>query len=186
MNGNTIPDSIVRVLSRANALYLDNHFTITSLSEFGVDHIKELRFCIVSECHSIQSLIDGKEDETESIQPFIERPSIHCLWNLRSICEGVVPQGSFNELRFLLFHACTKLTYVFTNSVLRNLSNLQDLVVEDCASVKGIIKLEAEDYSDEEIVVLSLPRLKKLRFQCLPELVSIGNGSWPSLEQIKI
>lgn len=54
-------------------------------------------------------------------------------------------------------------------------------------SVKGIIKLEAEDYSDEEIKVLvSLPRLKKLWFRCLPELVSIGNGSWPSLEQIKI
>lgn len=89
VNGNTIPDLIVRVLSRANALYLDNHFTITSLSEFGVDNIKELRFCIVSECHGIQSLIDGKEDETESILPFIERLSIHCLWNLRSFCEGV-------------------------------------------------------------------------------------------------
>ncbi|XP_058202700.1 disease resistance protein RUN1-like [Rhododendron vialii] len=183
MNGDsTIHDAIVRVLNRASAFYLDNHFTVNSLSEFGLDNMKELKFCIATECPCIQVLVDANND-AESVLPLLERLSMHCLWNLKSICKGLVPRGSFNRLKSLSVHKCPKLTYVFTETLLDHFSNLEELVVEDCESVKAIVKTEAD--SDEGFSA-SLTVLNVMTVKHLPELRRIGNGPWSLLEQVNI
>ncbi|KAK3035516.1 hypothetical protein RJ639_033975 [Escallonia herrerae] len=182
LHGDIVPDAVVRVLNRATAFYLDHHFTVCSLSEFDVDNMKELKFCVVHECPNMHAIINGM-GEVDSLLPSLEHLRLHSLWNLRSLWENSVPSGSFSELKTLSVHTCPKLKYIFTSSMLQHLYNLEELVVEDCGSVSEIIKSEAESDGGTNF---SLPELKRMTFNNMPDLISIGNGSCPSLRQINI
>ncbi|XP_019054617.1 PREDICTED: disease resistance protein At4g27190-like isoform X2 [Nelumbo nucifera] len=176
----TFPYEILQVLSRSTAFYLDHHLNVQSLSEFKVQNLNYLQCCILSECPQIETILDTTEAIRESALPVLKCLCIHNMWNLTSICKGIVPHGSFAQLKHLALHSCPKLCYIFGSSILQHLSNLEQLVVEDCAVVKEII-------TEEEIVncdTILLPRLKRLSLHYLPELVSICQGTLHSLEQI--
>ncbi|KDO64055.1 hypothetical protein CISIN_1g039808mg [Citrus sinensis] len=179
INGENIPDAVLQILACCTAFYLDNHLHINSLSDFGVRSINGLKFCIISECPKIETVVDGKE-LTTVIFPSLENLSIHHLWNLTHICEGSVPNGSFARLRILSVHACPKLKFVFSSFMIHFMSNLEDLTVEDCPAIEEII-------SEGEIIdsgCTALPRLKKLTLHYLPGLVTIWSSAWPSLEYV--
>ncbi|XP_059632997.1 disease resistance protein RPS2-like [Cornus florida] len=125
-----IPDAVFEVLGRATAFYLDCHLTIQSLSEFGITNIKELKFCILSECPNILAVIDF-EKNSEWVLQHLEYLSIHYLWNLESIWKGPLPLGSLNGLKILSVHTCPKLEFILEESTLQCLSNLEELVVKD-------------------------------------------------------
>lgn len=179
INGENIPDAVLQILACCTAFYLDNHLHINSLSDFGVRSINGLKFCIISECPKIETVVDGK-DLTTVIFPSLENLSIHHLWNLTHMCEGSVPNGSFARLRILSVHACPKLKFVFSSFMIHSMSNLEDLTVEDCPAIEEII-------SEGEIIdsgCTALPRLKKLTLHYLPGLVTIWSSAWPSLEYV--
>ncbi|KAK3000842.1 hypothetical protein RJ639_021349 [Escallonia herrerae] len=182
LSGDIVPDAVARVLNCATAFYLDHHFTVGSLSKFDVDNMKELKFYVVHECPNMHAIINGM-GEVDSLLPSLEHLRLHSLWNLRSLWENSVPSGSFSELKTLSVHTCPKLKYIFTSSMLQHLYNLEELVVEDCGSVSEIIKSEVESYGGTNF---SLPELKRMTFKNMPELICIGNGSCPSLQQINI
>ncbi|XVF65780.1 hypothetical protein PTKIN_Ptkin09bG0277800 [Pterospermum kingtungense] len=133
-----IPDAIVEVLARCSAFYLDHHLDICSISEFGIGNISKLKYCVVSECPGLKAIVDDG-NFTEVVFPCLERLSIHHLWNLEYIWEGVLLEGSFAMLRTLHVHACPKLKYVFKSPMLRFVSNLEELIVDDCTAIEKII-----------------------------------------------
>ncbi|KAL6286749.1 hypothetical protein ACE6H2_011139 [Prunus campanulata] len=180
VNVKIVPHVVCEVLARTTAFYLDHHLSMLSLFEFGVGNINGLKLCIVSECPRIQSIIDGNK-LAETVFPSLEYLSIHYLRDLERIWKGNIPYGSFSKLRILLVHSCPKLEFVFTSSMLPFVSNLEELVVEDCPAVEVIV-LHQDDIMDSEIVLLS--SLKKLTLHHLPRLVNIWEGAWPSLECI--
>ena len=59
--------------------------------------------------------------------------------------------------------------------MLRCISNLEELIVEDCASVKVIIEMEGQTINDGAI----LPCLEKAELHYLPQLLSFSNGVYP-------
>ncbi|KAL1149062.1 hypothetical protein V6Z11_A10G166600 [Gossypium hirsutum] len=168
VNSEEIPDAVLQVLARCTAFYLDHQLNITSLSEFGNGTINKLKYCIISECPRLGTVVESEEG-TEAVFPCLEHLSIHYCWRLACIWEGVVPKGSFAALRSLSLCTCPELTYVFKSSMLLFFSNLEELKVDDCEAIEKII-------SDDEISEARCISLKSLKLHYLPELVHIGEA----------
>ncbi|XVF37589.1 hypothetical protein REPUB_Repub20aG0022500 [Reevesia pubescens] len=173
VNSEKIPDAIVKVLARCSAFYLDHHLDIRRLSEFGIGNSNKLKYCIISECPYLETIVDSKK-VTETVFPCLEHLSIHYSWSLACIWEGVIAKGSFAALRTLFLHSCPKLKYVFKSSMLQFISNLKELQVDDCEAIENII-------SAEEVTESCCISLKSLRLQYLPELVHIWKGAQTNL-----
>ncbi|KAJ0035489.1 hypothetical protein Pint_26072 [Pistacia integerrima] len=178
----TITEAILKALARSTVFYLDYHLGIWNLLEFGVSNINRLKFCTISECPNIETILECNE-LTEAVFPILENLSMHDMWNLTSLWEGIVPAGSFAELRILTVQACPKLKYVFSRFMSEFMPNLEELTVEDCLDMEEII-LEDKNIIDSDHI--ALPILKKLKLHYLPGLVNIWRSGWPSLELINI
>ncbi|XP_030936495.1 disease resistance protein RPS2-like [Quercus lobata] len=179
VNGEMIPDAVLKILTCSTAFYLDHHIKVCSLTEFGISNLNGLRLCVVRDCPKIETVIASK-NPFEAVFPVLEHLSIYYLSNLGKIWEGTIPQGSFNNLRILTVHTCPKLQFVFASSMLQFFSNLEELIVEHCPAITEII------FQDHMVDSGSgtLPRLKTLKLHYLPELVNIMQGAWPPLENI--
>nr|POE97198.1 disease resistance protein [Quercus suber] len=179
VNGEMIPDAVLKILTCSTAFYLDHHIKVCSLTEFGISNLNGLRLCIVRDCPKIETLIASK-NPFEVVFPVLEHLSIYYLSNLGRIWEGTIPQGSFDNLRILTVHTCPRLQFVFASSMLQFFSNLEELIVEHCPAITEII------FQDHVVDSGSgtLPRLKTLKLHYLPELVNIMQGAWPPLENI--
>ena len=179
VNGEMIPDAVLKILTCSTAFYLDHHIKVCSLTEFGISNLNGLRFCVVRDCPKIETVIASK-NPFEVVFPVLEHLSIYYLSNLGRIWEGTILQGSFDNLRILTVHTCPKLQFVFASSMLQFFSNLEELIVEHCPAITEII------FQDHVVDSGSgtLPRLKTLKLHYLPELVNIMQGAWPPLESI--
>ncbi|KAL9162561.1 hypothetical protein ABFS82_07G098800 [Erythranthe guttata] len=184
VNGNEkVPQVIQNVLARATSFYLDHHMKVKSLSEFGISMFKLLKFCLLRECPKIQSIIGN--NSTEGAFPCLEHLSIYYLWELEYICKSPSVKGSFPALTHLTVSTCRKLKFVLWESMLPSLSNLKELVVEECESVEKIVRQEKEKVNTNNNAEM-LPELRKLVLQNLPELVTLGNGLCLSEDKLDI
>ncbi|XP_016714003.2 disease resistance protein At4g27190 isoform X2 [Gossypium hirsutum] len=182
VNGEKIPDAIVKVLAYCSAFYLDHHLDVISISKFGIANMNKLKHCIVSECPTVKAVLDDKEF-TEVVFPCLEHLDLHYLWNLEYICNDLLPEGSFTMLRILYVHACPKLKYVLKSSMLRFFLNLEELIVDDCTAIEKII---LDDDMTTELSHMSDSSFKRLTLHYLPALVTIREGVWPSFEYISV
>ncbi|GFY92880.1 hypothetical protein Acr_08g0012760 [Actinidia rufa] len=181
VNGDGIPREIAGVLERVTAFYLDHHWVMESLSEFGINIFKELKFCLVSECPKLVEITSSTQ-RTECVLPCLQHLSLHYLWRLERIWRGPVAPGSLDSLKVLSVHTCPRLEFIVASSILHCLSNLEELVIEDCASVKVIIEMDGETVSYGAI----LPCLKEIKLRYLPQLVSLSNGVCPISAHISV
>ncbi|XP_034701968.1 probable disease resistance protein At4g27220 [Vitis riparia] len=67
VNGKGVPTKIEEVLELATALFLDRHSTATSLSEFGIENMRNLKVCVLGECDEIQTITDADEDDDGAV-----------------------------------------------------------------------------------------------------------------------
>ncbi|GAB2261518.1 hypothetical protein Droror1_Dr00002515 [Drosera rotundifolia] len=182
-----IPDAILEVVKQATAFYMDHCVGICFLSEFGISNLRELKLCIVRDCPNFESLVNDDEFQG-SILPDLETLSLNYLWNLKKIWIGRVPTGSLSQLRHLSVRACPCLTSLFTSPMIETLSCLEELVVEDCESLKNILSedeaLARDSRVDSSVSVLH--NLKMLKLQYLPALSGIWEGPWPPLKYISV
>ncbi|GMP79242.1 hypothetical protein CsSME_00034867 [Camellia sinensis var. sinensis] len=104
--------------------------------------------------------------------------------NLRRIWEGPIGKGCLSKLKYMALHSCPNLTSIFTTSLLGNLDNLEELIIEDCPQINSLVSQESSCFEPN----LFLPSLKKISLLDLPELVSISSGLLfaPKLERIII
>ncbi|PSS24003.1 Disease resistance protein [Actinidia chinensis var. chinensis] len=181
VNGDGIPREIAGVLERVTAFYLDHHWVMKSLSEFGINIFKELKFCLVSECPKLVEITSSTQ-RTVCVLPCLQHLSLHYLWRLERIWRGPVAPGSLDSLKVLFVHTCPRLEFIVASSILHCLSNLEELVIEDCASVKVIIEMDGETVSYGSI----LPCLKEIKLRYLPQLVSLSNGVCPISAHISV
>ncbi|KAI8004762.1 LRR receptor-like serine/threonine-protein kinase EFR [Camellia lanceoleosa] len=196
INGKYIPIEIQNALKYTCAFFLERHWTVKKLSEFGNENMVELKFCLLVECNELQTIIDGREFCTDGDQTYesgvdkklvfdsLEYLGIHCMMNLRSIWEGPIGKGCLSKLKYMALHSCPNLTSIFTTSLLGNLNNLDELIIEDCPQINSLVSQESSCSEPNSF----LPSLKKISLLDLPELVSISSGLLfaPKLERIII
>lgn len=174
-----IPQELEELLVHITAFYLDHHCTVKSLSEFRLTNLKELKFCVLRECPNIVNIINNIQ-KTDGLLPHLEHLSMHYLPRLEKIWKGVVPLGSLDRLKLLSVRKCPKLKFILTESMLQCLSNLEELIVEDCESVKVIIETKGKRVKAGTI----LPSLKKMKLSYLPKLVMLWKGADPTFQCI--
>ncbi|KAF7143256.1 hypothetical protein RHSIM_Rhsim05G0066300 [Rhododendron simsii] len=200
LNGNRISNGVTKVLKHANAFFLQRHWTVKSLSEFGHKNMSGMKFCLVMECNEFQTLVDSQQfkqgkdgrGEFEDFEYFdkaivlgsLERLIIRYMKNIESFWNGPVGKGSLSNLKSLALHTCPNLTTLFTIDMVGNLINLEELIVEDCPKIDSVVSLK----SPGSKLGLFLPSLKKISLLELPELVGISSGLCiaPNLERMVI
>ncbi|XVE54636.1 hypothetical protein DITRI_Ditri03aG0098000 [Diplodiscus trichospermus] len=198
VNGENIPIEIKRVLKFSSSFFLDNHATAVNLSEFGIENMKRLKFCLLAECNKMETLVDGEmlyerneDDQSESDPGSVERVfesleylNIYYMENLCSIWRGQHLYGCMSKLKFLALHTCPQLSNIFSLTSLENLVNLEEMILEDCLRVTSLVSHGS--FKPVMSVKIFLPSLKRLLLLYLPELVSISNGISiaPKLESI--
>ena len=183
VNGEGIPTEIKEVLQHATAFFLYRHLDATSLSKFGIENMKNLKYCVLQERNEIESIVDAN-DHGEDVLGSLKYLNLHYMKNLRSIWK-VPPywRGSLSSLSFLkalTLYSCPKLTTIFTWDLVKSLDKLEELVVEDCQEINSIVLLTDE----RSWCGIALPKLKKISFHYMPKLISISGGQQiaPSLE----
>lgn len=194
VNCDKVTQLIKTALIQVTAFYLDHHTEIQRLSEFDISNFKALKFCVVRECPNIQAIMDGKT--AEGAFPCLEYLGVYHLWELKHIWKPPsppgrlkrilttpAPSGHFKALKSLVVITCPKLQFIFWESMLQCLSNLEELLVKDCEKVQKIIKEERKKAKYDDLI---LPRLRKLELHYLPDLVSLGNGLRLSEENMNV
>ncbi|XVF54509.1 hypothetical protein PTKIN_Ptkin05aG0186000 [Pterospermum kingtungense] len=188
VNGENIPIEIKRVLKYCSSFFLDKHATAATLSEFGIENMKRLKFCLLAECNKMETIIDG-DDQSESgsvehVLESLEYLSIYYMENLWSIWGGPNRYRCMSKLKFLALHACPQLSNIFSQALLENFVNLEQIILEDCPRVTSLVSHGSVKPTMADKIFL--PSLKRLLLLYLPELVSISNGILiaPELESI--
>ncbi|KAG6395269.1 hypothetical protein SASPL_145911 [Salvia splendens] len=194
VNADKTSSLIKSVITRATAFYLDHHTGIRSLSEFDISSFRSMKFCIIRECPKMQVILDEKN--ARGAFPCLEYLGIYFIWELRQIWEPLsqasrlkrifkapIPVRNFEALKYFMIKTCPKLRFIFWESMLLCLANLEELVVEDCEGMVKIIEGESKNLKYQDNV---LPRLRKLILAYLPELVSFGCSIRMSEEKISV
>jgi disease resistance protein RPS2 len=183
INGVGVPREIQNVLQHATAFFLDRHATAKKLSNFGVQNMEKLKCLVMGECNEVQVIIDEEDDCNEIVSESsgtekivlesLEYLYVYYMKSLRSIWEGSVQKNSLFLLKSLTLRTCPQLTTIFTQGLLANLCNLEELKVEDCPCINSIVSCEI---SAELKTSDFLPNLKKISLHYMPGLVSISSG----------
>ncbi|XWS62389.1 hypothetical protein CRYUN_Cryun06bG0006500 [Craigia yunnanensis] len=186
VKGRDIPAEMKLALNHCTAFFLDGHATAKSLSDFGIENIKQLKCCLLVDCNKMQTIIDRGEfhEEHDSLEK-LQYLNIYHMKNLWSIWRRPVRQNCLASLKFLGVHACPKLTTIFFPDLLVNLVMLEELIVEKCPQLTSLVNL-TDHSSPNSSTDCFLPGLKKISLLYLPELVSISSGLRiaPELERL--
>ncbi|KAK1385753.1 hypothetical protein POM88_023488 [Heracleum sosnowskyi] len=178
INGDDEMIKFAEALKYANALYLDRDWTIPKLSIFKLEELDKLKFCLLVDCNKMETIFDGSDfnngvanrgDNLLSLQYL----AIYDLKNLKKIWKGPDVGACVHFLKVLSLHMCQNLNTIFTSTLLRDLVNLREIIVEDCPKIESLITdADSSQLTSEEI----LPRLKKLTLLYLPQLVTLSSG----------
>uniref|UniRef100_A0A2N9HDE3 AAA+ ATPase domain-containing protein n=1 Tax=Fagus sylvatica TaxID=28930 RepID=A0A2N9HDE3_FAGSY len=102
--------------------------------------------------------------------PALEIFSLKNMNNLEEICHGQLPLTSFRNLRIVKVEHCEKLKFVFSSSIAKGLSQLQELEIRECSIMGAIVLKEEAGVEDRDMILL--PQLRHLVLHRLPKLMS--------------
>ncbi|KAK4270259.1 hypothetical protein QN277_023318 [Acacia crassicarpa] len=165
---------IKTLIKRVEDLYLDKIIGISNvLFELNGEGFPLLRHLHIQNNGEIQHIVDPiKRNQTQVLFPKLETMILHNLNNLLKICHSAVRDNSFGKLKVVRVRSCDQLVYVFSVSMVKAFSQLVEIEVSECSSVKMIISAESTDSGktfDEKIEFLPL---RSLTLQHLPTIDS--------------
>ncbi|GLT82112.1 hypothetical protein SLE2022_005230 [Rubroshorea leprosula] len=169
---------IKQLLVKTEDLYLDELKGVKNvLYELDGQGFQNLKHLHVQNSMEIQYIINSNEveDVPQTAFPVLESLSLQSLSNLEKISPSQLKVGSFTELRTIKVKGCEKLKNLFSLSIARVLSQLQEIEVADCKRMVEIINKgrgndDIDDNGARDEVEFS--QLHSLTLQYLPELVS--------------
>ncbi|KAL6329241.1 hypothetical protein AAG906_014853 [Vitis piasezkii] len=126
------------------------------------------------------------ENNRDLVLQSLEYLSLYYMKNLRCIRRSHLV-GILYLIQKFCMYSCPQLTTILTIRVLKNVYNLEELVVEDFPEINSILTHEvvAEDLP---LLMGCLPNLKKISLHYMPKLVTIFGGVLiaPSLEWLSL
>ncbi|KAK1270524.1 Disease resistance protein [Acorus gramineus] len=178
--GISIPQAVVQAIVRADAFELVAHSTAHGLSDFDMQNMNNLKSCRVQECEKMRYIFEGDSGKL----PSLEELKLAKLLSLKDVWKVPVPSGVLMNLKILHIRECP-LTKVFSAAVTQQLRKLQELRVESCVQMVGII--EEQEIVEEQagceielgLKILILVGLKNLACIC-------KNGRLRSLERLEV
>ena len=159
-------------LPQLRKLDLCNLPLLTSIWEGDIpgDSIPNLEAVYVTKCHNLRYLFSPALAQCAAQLKLLSILSCEKMEKLimGEICQSQLPlAGCFQNLQKVSIHECHGFKSLFSSSLARDLTCLNDLIVQSCHGMEVIITKE-EGVADTGV----LPQLKSLRLVDLPKLTS--------------
>lgn len=182
--------SFLQMLKNAEYLYSRGEGSSSAIEALAPDGFKNLKQLNLENCDNLRHLVNTKDNEvTEDIQsvfPVLEKMYLNGISYLEEICNGQLPEGSFEKLRhldfkqlpvlihlwktpnlgislanliFISLDECHRLQYLFSLSIAKSLQQLEQLKVNKCNMMEEIVAVENGSSSNE----IEFPKLRNLR-----------------------
>ncbi|XP_065871567.1 probable disease resistance protein At4g27220 [Euphorbia lathyris] len=137
------------------------------LYELDWEGFLQLKHLEIHDGHDIHYVICSTEKVPCNVFPILESLVLRKLITLENISNCQLTACSFSKLRTLKVENCNKLKNLLSFSMVRNLSQLQELEVSNCKGMEEIVSGESE-VKDKEAQVVDFPQLRFLTLRCLP------------------
>ncbi|KAL0005341.1 hypothetical protein SO802_012902 [Lithocarpus litseifolius] len=133
-----------------------------------------------------------------NIFPILESITIWSVINLEQICYTQLPAESFRNLRVITVGNCHNLKFVFSSSMFRCFSQLQEMKITDCEIMSAIVAIERKEEievrSDNNVMFAKLRslrlwklfKLKGFFFDVDSHVLFNGKLVFPNLEELDI
>ncbi|XXG57977.1 hypothetical protein AAC387_Pa04g0409 [Persea americana] len=147
---------------------------VESTGVAGGSHASDLLLpCNVQEMtirkvHDVTSLSQFSQPPNEEWANDLEELCLLSLPNLRAIFDGDGSIEAYVHLKRLVVGDCSRMKSLFSLGQLKNLQNLEQLEIWDCALMEDVV---ADDRN--ALTTISLPKLRYIDIAHLPELKSI-------------
>ncbi|KAI9112193.1 hypothetical protein K1719_016716 [Acacia pycnantha] len=184
--GTHLEDGIKSLIKRVEDLYLDE---VNGISDV-LFHLNDEGFPLLKHLHiqnngQLQHIIntctmERKNNETRVLLPELETLSLQSLNNLVKICHGPLYDNSFRKLTVIKVKSCDQLVYLFHVSILNALSQLVELEVSKCRSMKRIVLTENDGSGMTSDVKIEFHSLRSLSLFHLPAIQHFCSNEFTS------
>nr|POE88933.1 putative disease resistance protein [Quercus suber] len=141
--------------------------------ELDVKGFQQLKHLHVQNNAEIKYIVNLRELViADVIFPALEIFSLKKVTELEEMCCGQLPLTSFSNLTNLKVEQCDKLKFVFSLSMAKGLSQLQELEIRECNILGAIIIKEEGGTGIKDRYMILFPRLHHLVLHRLPKLMS--------------
>ena len=173
-------DEIRKLLERSEELEFEELSGTKHVLQYpsNGESFLELKHLKVIKSPEIQYIIDSIDQHMflQHSGPFPLLESLVLMWleNLQAVWhERSIPRGSFSNLKTLEVSSCDKLRYLFSLSMARGLSQLENMKIKQCNAMEQIISYEKESGDEYGGTNLELfPNLRTLKLKYLRELIN--------------
>jgi Leucine-rich repeat (LRR) protein len=157
------------LLKGTENLYLDELKGVKSvLHELDREGFQQLKHLHIQNNIEIKYIINSRMSVIAF--PALETFLLKNMTGLEEICHGQLPLTSFGNLRVVKVEHCDKLKFVFSSSIARGLSQLEELEIEECSIMGAIVMKEEGEIEDTDLTLF--PKLRFLALRHLPKLIS--------------
>ncbi|XP_059598498.1 disease resistance protein At4g27190-like [Vitis vinifera] len=165
-------DGISKLLKRTEDLHLRELCGGTNvLSKLNREGFLKLKHLNVESSPEIQYIVNSMDlTSSHAAFPVMETLSLNQLINLQEVCHGQFPAGSFGCLRKVEVEDCDGLKFLFSLSVARGLSRLEETKVTRCKSMVEMVSQGRKEIKEDAVNVPLFPELRSLTLKDLPKL----------------
>ncbi|KAG7970239.1 hypothetical protein I3843_07G072400 [Carya illinoinensis] len=169
-------DGIRMLLKRTENLYLDELKGVRSVvHELDTEGFQKLKHLHIQNNSEIRYIVNSRIPII--VFPALETFLLKNMSGLEEICCGHLPSTSFGNLRVIKLESCDELKFVFSSSIARGLSLLNELHIRECSIMGAIVLKEEGEIKDKNMIVF--PQLRCLALHHLPKLASFFNKKNP-------
>eukprot|EP00261_Vitis_vinifera_P039383 XP_019080626.1 PREDICTED: probable disease resistance protein At4g27220 isoform X5 [Vitis vinifera] len=163
---------IIKLLKRTEDLHLRELCGGTNvLSKLDGEGFLKLKHLNVESSPEIQYIVNSMDlTPSHGAFPVMETLSLNQLINLQEVCRGQFPAGSFGYLRKVEVKDCNGLKCLFSLSVARGLSRLEEIKVTRCESMVEMVSQGRKEIKEAAVNVPLFPELRSLTLEDLPKL----------------
>ncbi|CBI22402.3 unnamed protein product, partial [Vitis vinifera] len=163
---------IIKLLKRTEDLHLRELCGGTNvLSKLDGEGFLKLKHLNVESSPEIQYIVNSMDlTPSHGAFPVMETLSLNHLINLQEVCRGQFPAGSFGCLRKVEVKDCDGLKFLFSLSVARGLSQLEEIKVTRCKSMVEMVSQGRKEIKEDAVNVTLFPELRYLTLEDLPKL----------------
>ncbi|XP_054776825.1 disease resistance protein At4g27190-like isoform X2 [Prosopis cineraria] len=106
--------------------------------------------------------------------PMLETLNLEKLNVLKKLCQGPIAPTFFQNLKVIKVSGCQQLKWIFSASMIGSFSQLVEIEIRDCDSLKEVVTSAIEDSSDQPKFandVIVFKKLRTLKMERLPVLI---------------
>ncbi|KAG6701526.1 hypothetical protein I3842_08G169500 [Carya illinoinensis] len=161
---------IKMLMKRSEYLYLDEENSSKSvLYEVDREDFQQLKHLHIQNNGNIKHILESGTSVVAF--PILDTFVLNNMFKLEEICQGKLPLSSFKNLKVLKVENCDKLRFIFSSSIARGLSLLEELNITRCNNIGAIFVKEEEDGIEDQGDMMLFGRLQTLVLNDLPKLV---------------